>query len=112
MHGFRWVRVVAVALAVVTFVFFFINDTFRLDNIFFIPDVLLCLALIIGGICPRKLAFPVLIASFGAATGIFSVSVAWYAVRSEFGAASFLGVLISIVMVVVVARFAAVEEKR
>lgn len=112
MSGFRWVRVAAVALAVITFIFFFIHDTFRLDNIFFIPDVLLCVALVIGGISPRRLAVPVLMASFGAAVGIFSVSVASYAVRGEFGAASFLGVLVSMVMVVVVSRFTAVVEKR
>lgn len=112
MNGFTWVRVVAVALGLITFVFFFIHDTFRLDNIFLIPDVLLCLALVIGGISPQRVAAPVLLASFGGAAGIFGVSVASYAVRGELGAASIIGVVISLVMVVVISRLMTAKTER
>jgi hypothetical protein len=111
MSDFRWVRIVAVTISVVTFAFFFIHDTFRLDNVFFVPDVLLCLVLIIGAVIPQRQAVPLLLASFGAAGGIFSVSVASYAVRGEFGAASLVGALISIAMVAVLTRFVAVKAK-
>lgn len=111
MKSLTIIRSVAIALGVITFAFFFIHDNFRLDNIFFIPDMLLCIALVVAALLPKNFAVPALMATFGAAAGIFSVSVASYAVRGEFGLASFIGILISLGMIGMLARFVTVKAK-
>lgn len=105
-------RTVAVALSLVTFAFFFVHGTFRTDNIFLVPDLLLCVGLVVSALLPRRLARPALLASFAAAAGIFGVSVASYAVRGELGLASLAGVLLSLTMVVLLARTLSVEPAR
>ncbi|GAA1981168.1 hypothetical protein GCM10009718_17730 [Isoptericola halotolerans] len=104
-------RAVALALSAATFAFLFIHDTFRLDNLFLVPDLLLCLVLVIGALLPRRSARPVLLAGFAAAAAVFSVSVASYAVRGDLGLASLLGVVLSLAMVVLLTRALAVEQK-
>jgi hypothetical protein len=104
VHTLRAVRVVAVALSVVTFAFFFVHDTFRTDNMFLVPDLVLCAALVVGALVPDRLAVPLLLATFGASAGIFLVSVASYAVRGAVGWASLAGVVIAVSMVGVLTR--------
>lgn len=110
MNTLKTARIIAIALSVITFAFIFIHDNFRLDNIFFIPDMLLCVVLIVAALLPARLAVPLLIATYGAAAGIFSVSVASYAVRGEFGLASFIGIIISSVMAGLLTRLVAIKK--
>jgi hypothetical protein len=98
-------RVVAIALGIITFAFFFIHDNFRLDNLFFVPDMILVALLIVAGLLPQKLAVPALVFVYGMATGIFMTSVSSYAVRGEFGLASFIGVIGSAIMAVLLVKY-------
>lgn len=98
-------RVVAVFLSVTTFVYLFVHDSWRSDNIFLVPDLVVCTALLAGAALPvPRIAVPVMMIGFGLAAGVFATSVASYAVRDEFGAASLLGALASLAMAALLAR--------
>lgn len=86
-------RVVAALVGVGTFVFLFLYDSWHADNLFLVPDLVLCLVLLVGAVLPARLARPGLLFGFGLAAGVLMTSVASYAVRGAFGAVSLLGVL-------------------
>lgn len=104
MPTLRAARAVAVVLAVATFAFLFVHDTFRTDNVFLVPDLLLCAVLVVGALLPDRSAAPVLLAALGAAAGVYSVSVASYALRGSLGWASLTGVVLAVAAVVALSR--------
>lgn len=97
-------RIIAAGLSLITFVFLFLHDSFRSDNLFLVPDLVLCVALLIAAGLPRQVAVPALIGAFGMAVGVFATSVSSYAVDGEFGLPSSLGVATSLVMAALLGR--------
>jgi hypothetical protein len=97
-------RVAAVALSVSTFVFLFLHDSWRSDNQFLVPDLILCAALLVAAGLPATWAVATLPTVFGFAGGVFAVSVASYAVRDEVGLPSLLGAVGAVVMALLLAR--------
>ncbi len=97
-------RLIAAGLSLTTFVFLFLHDSFRSDNLFLVPDLVLCAALLIAAVLPRQFAVPALIGAYGMAVGVFATSVSSYAVDGEFGLPSMLGVATSLVMAVLLSR--------
>jgi hypothetical protein len=63
-------RIVAVGLSLTTFVFLFLHDSFRSDNLFLVPDLVLCTALVVAAALPGRFAVPALIAAFGMTCGV------------------------------------------
>ena len=51
-------RIIAVGLSVSTFVFLFLHDSFRSDNLFLLPDLFLCTVLVVAAAHPRPYAVP------------------------------------------------------
>ncbi|MQA01229.1 MAG: hypothetical protein GEV07_00375 [Streptosporangiales bacterium] len=86
-------RLVALAVSVSTFVFLFLHDSWRADNIFLVPDLVLCVALAVTAALPLRSARPALVAALCFAAGVFTTSVASYAVRGGVGVASLVGVV-------------------
>jgi hypothetical protein len=97
-------RVVAVGISVSTFVFLFLHDSWRSDNLFLVPDLVLTAALLVAALLPDRIAVRAMTITLGFSAGVFATSVASYAVRDEFGAASLLGTAGCIVMAVLLTR--------
>lgn len=97
-------RLIAAGLSLTTFVFLFLHDSFRSDNLFLVPDLVLCAALLVAAALPRQFAVPALIGAYGMAVGVFAASVSSYAVEGEFGLPSTLGVATSLVMAALLGR--------
>jgi hypothetical protein len=91
-------RVAAVALSVSTFVFLFLHDSWRSDNLFLVPDLLLCLLLLVAAALPAKLAGPALLGAFAFASGVLATSVSSYAVDGRLGVASLFGAVAAAVV--------------
>ncbi|MGH3877565.1 MAG: hypothetical protein ACRDSK_11085 [Actinophytocola sp.] len=98
-----WARVAALALSAGTFVFLFLNDSWRADNLFLVPDLLLCAVLAVAALLPDRPAVPALIYAFGMAAGVLAASVASYAVDGRLGAASLFGAVVAVVMAALLA---------
>ncbi|GAA0907553.1 hypothetical protein GCM10009557_82400 [Virgisporangium ochraceum] len=94
----------AVALSVSTFVFLFLHDSWRSDNPFLVPDLVLCAGLLVAAALPARLATAGLPVVLGFAAGVFAVSVASYAVRDELGLPSLLGSVGAVVMALLLGR--------
>lgn len=97
-------RVAAVAFSVSTFAFLFVHDSWRSDNEFLVPDLILCAGLLVAAALPARLAAAALPVVFGFTAGVFAVSVASYAVRDELGLPSLLGAVGAVVMALLLAR--------
>ena len=97
-------RIVAVGLSLATFVFLFLHDSFRSDNLFLVPDLVLCTALVVAAALPGRFAVPALIAAFGMTCGVLATSASSYAVDGELGFASLLGLTTSVAMTVLLAH--------
>ncbi|RFS81039.1 hypothetical protein D0T12_34120 [Actinomadura spongiicola] len=91
MNLIRFGRVFAVVISVSTFVFLFLHDSWRDDNLFLVPDLILCALLLGAATLPVPYAAPALGFTLAMSTGVFTVSVSSYAVRGELGTASLLG---------------------
>ncbi|MFB4314191.1 hypothetical protein [Actinomadura sp. 21ATH] len=85
-------RAFAVLISAATFAFLFLHDSWRGDNLFLVPDLILCVLLPVSAALPARYAAPALAFTFAMCTGVFTASVSSYAVRGELGAASLLGV--------------------
>ncbi|MEV5829327.1 hypothetical protein AB0L25_27575 [Spirillospora sp. NPDC052242] len=86
-------RAFAVLISATTFAFLFINDSWRGDNLFLVPDLILCALLLVAAALPGPYAAPALGFALAMCTGVFTASVSSYAVRGELGGASLLGVV-------------------
>jgi hypothetical protein len=103
-------RVVAAGVSLSTFVFLFLHDSWRADNIFLVPDLILIVALLVSAVLPARFAVRAMVISLSLAAGVFATSVASYAVRDEFGAASLLGAVGTLVMAGLLTRPTAVRR--
>jgi hypothetical protein len=97
-------RFVAAGLSLGTFVFLFLHDSWRTDNLFLAPDLVLCAALAAGALLPNRLARRWLPIAFAFTAGVLACSIASYAVRGEVGVASILGALTSVALTVLTTR--------
>ncbi|TDD37657.1 hypothetical protein E1287_07680 [Actinomadura sp. KC06] len=91
MNLIGFARAFAVLISVTTFAFLFLHDSWRGDNLFLVPDLILCALLLAAAALPGPSAAPALGFALAMSTGVFTASVASYAVRGELGAASLLG---------------------
>ncbi|MEW2357178.1 hypothetical protein [Spirillospora sp. NPDC029432] len=86
-------RAFAVLISGSTFAFLFVHDSWRDDNLFLVPDLILCVLLLVSAALPARYAAPAVAFALAMCTGVFTASVSSYAVRGEFGGASLLGVI-------------------
>ncbi|GAB3168729.1 hypothetical protein GCM10027059_32090 [Myceligenerans halotolerans] len=97
-------RVAALVLSGATFAFLFIHDSWRPDNLFLVPDLILCATLLAAALTPSRWAGRALLFAFGLTAGVLMTSVASYAVDGRLGAASLLGAVAAVVLAALVAR--------
>jgi hypothetical protein len=93
-------RLVAAVLAVVTVVFLFLHDSLRSDNIFLVPDLVICALLLAAAGWRGRHAAAALVGSLAMAAGVFLTSVSSYLVEGEFGLPSLIGALTAAAMAV------------
>jgi hypothetical protein len=96
-------RVTAAVLSLTTFAFLFVHDSWRRDNLFLVPDLILCTVLLIGALLPDRAATVALPVGLAYTTGVLTASAFSYVVRGEFGLPSLLGALVSAVMATLLA---------
>lgn len=80
-----YARIVAVALSAGTFAFLFVNDHWRLDNVFLIPDLIVCALLVAAALAPRPQAAPLLLLAFAATAGVLGTAVSSLLVQGIVG---------------------------
>ncbi|HEY0691102.1 MAG TPA: hypothetical protein VGD71_18940 [Kribbella sp.] len=97
-------RVAAVALSAGTFLFLFLNSSWRRDNLFLVPDLILCVLLLVAASLPARHAVPVMIFSFGLTAGVLMTSVSSFAVDGRLGPASLASAIAAVVMAGVLIR--------
>ncbi|WP_326552636.1 hypothetical protein [Micromonospora sp. NBC_01813] len=100
----RIARITAVLIGLGTFVFLFVGDSWRADNPFLVPDLVLSAALLGAAALPGRIAAAPLLAAHCLAAGVLSVSVATYAVDGRIGIASLLGLLGAVVTATLLIR--------
>ncbi|MEU4428513.1 hypothetical protein AB0F81_48510 [Actinoplanes sp. NPDC024001] len=97
-------RAAAAFLSLSTFVFLFLHDSWRRDNLFLVPDLILCALLLVGALLPPRAAPAALTIGFSYAAGVLTTSVLSYAVRSELGLPSLIGAVTAATLAVALAR--------
>ena len=97
-------RVAAAVLSLSTFVFLFLNDSWRRDNLFLAPDLILCALLLVGAFLPERGATTVLPVGLAFTAGVLATSAFSYLVRGEVGVPSTFGAVISAVLAVLLVR--------
>ncbi|MCI2420125.1 hypothetical protein MOQ72_22025 [Saccharopolyspora sp. K220] len=91
-------RAVAFVLSLATFGFLFVHGSWRADNLFLIPDLIICALLVVAAVLPVATASPALVFAFGMSAGVFTTATAAYAVRGEVGIATLVGAAASALM--------------
>jgi hypothetical protein len=84
-------RAAAAVLSLSTFLFLFLHDSWRADNLFLVPDLVLCAVLIGGAVLPGRAATAVLTVGFAYTAGVLATSSFSYLVRGEIGVPSMIG---------------------
>jgi len=84
-------RLAAAVIAVVTVAFLFIHDSLRSDNIFLVPDLVICALLLAAAAWRGRHAIAALAVSLAMASGVFLTSVSSYLVDGEIGLPSLVG---------------------
>jgi hypothetical protein len=97
-------RLAAAGLSLSTFVFLFLHDSWHSDNLFLVPDLILCALLATAALLPGRMAATLLPAAFAFAAGVLTTSVASYAVRAELGLPSLAGAAGAAALAVLIAR--------
>lgn len=97
-------RFVAAGLSMSTFIFLFLHDSWRAENLFLVPDLILCAALAAGALLPNQWASRWLPIAFGYTAGVLTCSVASYAVRGEVGLPSLLGAFLAAALAALISQ--------
>ncbi|GAB4083544.1 hypothetical protein GCM10028784_01740 [Myceligenerans cantabricum] len=97
-------RVAALTLSGGTFAFLFINDSWHPDNLFLVPDLVLCAVLAAAALLPSRRARPALLFAFGLTAGVLMTSVSSSAVDGRISAASLLGAVGAVTFAALLAR--------
>jgi hypothetical protein len=109
MMSLKVIRIAAVLLSVGTFVFLFPAGSWRTDNIFLIPDLALCAALLIAAALPARLAVPGILAAASFAAGVLVTAVVSSTVDGRIGVGSLIGAAGSLVIAVLLLRHMAAK---
>ena len=96
-------RAFAVVIGVATFVYLFLHDSWYAENLFLVPDLVLCAALVAAALAPVRYARAALLFAFGLSAGVLMTSVSSYAVRGELGVVSLMGVVTCVVFALTLA---------
>ncbi|MCA2217853.1 hypothetical protein [Jidongwangia harbinensis] len=97
-------RLGAVAISVTTFGFLFLRDNWRADNLFLVPDLVLCAVLAVAAALPARAAAPALLGAYAFTAGVLATSVSSFAVDGRVGYASLAGLVAATFMTLVLLR--------
>lgn len=90
-------RAAALGTSVGTFLFLFVGDNWDTENIFLVPDLIVCVVLVTAAMLPSKIASAIMLLGFGIGVGVFSTATADYLVQGRFGIGAALGLTTSAV---------------
>jgi len=85
-------------------VFIFVSDSWSSDNLFLVPDLILCALLLVAAFLPTAWAVPVLIFGFSMSAGVLGTAVSSYAVEGRFGVGALVGTVVAVAMAVLLIR--------
>jgi hypothetical protein len=91
-------RIAAVLLSLGTFAFLFLTNSWEADNLFLVPDLILCAALLVAAALPGRIAAPALLAAYCFSAGVLVTATASYAVDGRIGFGSLAGSAIALTM--------------
>ena len=97
-------RLVAAVLSLTTLAFLVVHDSLRADNIFLVPDLVICALLLVAAALPARYAPSALVVALAMSAGVFLTSVASYLVRDELGLPSLLGAVTALATAVLLGR--------
>ncbi|WP_192810199.1 hypothetical protein [Actinomadura rudentiformis] len=97
-------RGAAVLLSLGTFAFLFPTGSWRADNLFLVPDLILCAALLVAAALPDRMAAPALLAAYCFSAGVLVTAVASYAVDGRLGIGSLIGASGALIMTTLLLR--------
>jgi len=97
-------RATAVVLSAATSTFIFVSDSWTSDNLFLVPDLILCALLLFAALLPATWAAPMLVFAFGTSAGVLGTAVSSYAVQGRLGVASLIGTVVAVAMAVLLIR--------
>ncbi|MEV4755590.1 hypothetical protein AB0J86_10835 [Micromonospora sp. NPDC049559] len=100
----RVARIAAVLISLGTFGFLFVQDAWRADNLFLVPDLILCAALVAAAALPGRHAVPALVAAYSFTAGVFVTATASYAVDGRLGVITLVSAIGSVVLVAALVR--------
>ncbi|MBM2618064.1 hypothetical protein JIG36_21135 [Actinoplanes sp. LDG1-06] len=103
MRLVAWGRLVGATLSLSTFVFLFLHDSWRSDNMFLVPDLILIVALAVAAALPERAARMALPVAFAYSGGVLATSAASYAVRDEVGLPSIAGAAVALILAALMA---------
>jgi hypothetical protein len=83
-------RVGATLVSLGTFAFLFVSDGWQSDNLFLVPDLILCAGLVVATLLRGPTAVPALILTLGLAAGVLATSVSSSAVDGELSVPSLM----------------------
>ncbi|GAA3386602.1 hypothetical protein [Cryptosporangium minutisporangium] len=104
-------RLLALFLSATTFAFLFLHDSWRTDNLFLVPDLLLCAALVAAAAVPAERGLPYLLAAFGYTSGVLTTAAFEYVAQGQLGVPSLLGALGAVAVTVLLARAVATPAR-
>jgi hypothetical protein len=84
-----------------TFAFLFARDNWSAGNPFLVPDLVLCVVLLVAAARPTR---AMLLGAYTFTAGVLAVSVSSYAVDGRVGYASLLGLVAAVFMAAVLLR--------
>ncbi|SUD47748.1 Uncharacterised protein [Nocardia otitidiscaviarum] len=77
-------RLAAVTVSLPTFLYLFLRNRFHADNLFLLPDLVLCVWLTTAALLPHRHAVPALGFGFAFAAGVIGTAVSSYLTRGAF----------------------------
>lgn len=100
-------RVGAILVSLGTFAFLFVGDGWQSDNLFLVPDLLLCAGLVVAAFLRGPVAVPALILTLGLAAGVLATSVSSSAVDGELSVPSLFAAASALVLALLLVRLPA-----
>ncbi len=97
-------RVAATAVSAGTLGVVFRRDHWRRDNPFLVPDLAVCVLLLVAAAAPKRRAGPALLFAFGVSAGVLGTTVASAAVHGRLGVGSLAGLITAAVMSALLGR--------
>lgn len=104
MNSFTFSRYIAVFIGVTTLFFLFLHGSFRSDNIFLVPDLILSALLLVAAALPKRIAAVMLLFGFGLAVGVFVTATVSSMIQGQMGIPTLVAAIGSLAISIILMR--------